>query len=318
MPLDPPLQGMLTVLAQHGGGQLSAGTVEQSRKNLRLITVDLRPPEAKLPVRSVEEITLDTDVVTLPGRVYRPETEGPVPTVVFFHGGGFVLGDLDTHDDTCRRLCRDVEAVVVSVGYRLGPESRWPAAPEDAVAATLWVAERLAEFGGDDRLAVGGDSAGGNLSAVVTQRLRDVGGPAITAQLLAYPVVDFSPTGDYPSRAEAAQGYFLTLEDMLWFGMNYLPEGSDENSPVLADPRLSPLKGELAGLPPAVVITAEFDPLRDEGEAYADALQAAGVDVLRYRFDGVIHGFLDLGLISPACEAATQTSYAAFRKLLWS
>ena len=168
---------------------------------------------------SVEEVAVPGPAGDLAARVYRPEESGPVPTVVLFHGGGWVVGDLDTHDNAARSICRDARAVVVSVDYRLAPEAPFPAAVDDAVAATAWVAAHLADLGGDDRLAVAGDSAGGNLAAVVAQHARDTGGPAIAAQLLVYPAVDV--LGEYPSRAENGTGYFLDLPTMAWFMGHY-------------------------------------------------------------------------------------------------
>jgi acetyl esterase len=290
---------------------LAAGTHEEARAAFRMLTVDMRPPDAVVPVRETEDIEVPGATGALPARVYRPDDEGPVPTIVFLHGGGFVIGDIETHDNQCRMVCREVGAVVVSVAYRLAPEAPFPAPVEDCVAATRWVAEHIAEFGGDpDRLAIAGDSAGGNLAAVVAQVARDEGGPQLAAQLLVYPSTDFA--GDYASRTENAEGYFLTLADMEWFATHYIGEGSD-----LTDRRLSPLLAEdLAGLPPAVIVTAEYDPLRDEGEAYAQALERAGVPVTLRRYDGLIHGFFDLGALSPAAADAVRDTCAELRRLL--
>ncbi|MGN6128914.1 MAG: alpha/beta hydrolase, partial [Nocardioidaceae bacterium] len=243
-------------------------------------------------------------------RVYRPGTEGALPTVVLFHGGGWVIGDLDTHDNMARSICRDCEAVVISVDYRLAPEAPFPAAVEDAVAATRWAAEHLAELGGSDVLAVAGDSAGGNLAAVVAQQLRDSSGPALAAQLLVYPATDVP--GEYPSREENGEGYFLDVPTMEWFMEQYASEVES-----LTDPRLSPLQApSLEGLPPAVVVTAEYDPLRDEGAAYAKALSAAGVRVDYREFDGMIHGFIDMGPHSTAAHKAVDETCAMFSALL--
>jgi acetyl esterase len=240
-----------------------------------------------------------------------PETL-PRPTVVLFHGGGCVVGDLDTHDNMARTLCRDCEAVVVSVGYRLAPEAPFPAAVEGTVAATRWAATRLAELGGSDRLAVAGDSAGGNLAAVVAQQLRDTGGPALAAQLLIYPAVDVA--GDYASRRENAEGYLLDRPTMQWFTRHYAADPE-----LHRDPRLSPLRHhDLSGLPAAVVVTAELDPLRDEGEAYARELADAGVPVEVRRFDQMIHGFFDMGGFSPGAQAAVDEACAAFARVLVS
>jgi acetyl esterase len=311
MPVDPAIQGLLSMLEAMQRPSLAAGTHEQARAAFRMLTVDMRAPDTVVPVRETEDIEVPGPNGPLPARVYRPDDEGKVPTIVFMHGGGFVIGDIETHDNQCRMVCREVGAVVVSVAYRLAPEAPFPAGVEDAVAATRWIAEHIADFGGDpDRLAIAGDSAGGNLAAVVAQVLRDEGGPRLAAQLLVYPSTDFA--GDYPSRAENAEGYFLTLADMEWFANHYVGEASD-----LTDRRLSPLLAEdLAGLPPAVVVTAEYDPLRDEGEAYAHALEREGVPVTLRRYDGLIHGFFDLGALSPAAADAVRDTCAELRRLL--
>jgi acetyl esterase len=308
MPVDPQIQQMLAMLEQMGGRSLADGTPEQARAGFRLLTVDLRPAEAVLPVGAVEDRTVPVEHGELPARVYfpkdGPEGDVPRPTVVFFHGGGFVIGDLDTHDNQCRMVCRELGAVVLSVAYRVAPEDRFPAAVDDCFAAARWAADHVEELGGDaDRIAVAGDSAGGNLAAVVAQLARDAGAPKLAAQLLVYPAVDFrDDDGRYPSRAENAEGYFLTRADMEWFARHYAEDADD------TDPRLSPIAGDLAGLPPAVVVTAEFDPLRDEGDAYARALADAGVEVVHRSFPGMIHGFFDLSGLSPAAaEAVRQT-----------
>jgi acetyl esterase len=310
MPVDPQIAGLLAFLAASGAPPMHEGTPAQAREAFRALAVGGRPAEAVVPVGSVEERTLPGPVGDLAARVYRPETDGALPTVVLFHGGGWVIGDLDTHDNMARSICRDCDAVVVSVDYRLAPEAPFPAAVEDAVAATRWAGEHLAELGGSETLAVAGDSAGGNLAAVVAQQLRDSSGPALAAQLLVYPATDV--LGDYPSRQENAEGYFLDVPAMEWFMRHYAAGHSD-----LADPRLSPLQApSLAGLPPAVVVTAEFDPLRDEGAAYATALSAAGVHVDYREFDGMIHGFIDMGPHSTAAQKAVDETCAMFAALL--
>lgn len=302
MPVDPQIQQMLAMLEQMGGKTLAEGTPEEARAGFRLLTVDMRQPENVVPVREVDELTIPVEHGELPARIYRPVADGPLPTVVFFHGGGFVIGDLDTHDNQSRTVCRDAEAVVLSVAYRLAPEDVFPAAVEDCFAAAGWAAEHVDRLGGDpDRIAVGGDSAGGNLAAVVSQLARDAGAPKLAAQLLVYPAVDFRDDDErYPSRAENAEGYFLTREDMQWFSDHYASAADD------TDARLSPLLGTLEGLPPAVIVTAEYDPLRDEGDAYARALEQAGVTVIHRRFDGMIHGFFDLSALSPAAAEAVS------------
>jgi acetyl esterase len=312
MPLDPPLAAVLDLMSANPAAKMSQGTPEQSRAGFRMLTVGLRDPATLAQVRAVEEATVPGPAGDIPVRIYRPEADGPVPTIVFFHGGGFVIGDLDTHDDHARLLCRDVEAVVVSVDYRLAPEHKFPAGHDDCLAATRWVADHVDRLGGDGaRIAVAGDSAGGNLSAAVALAAREEG-PALAAQLLLYPGVDFDEESDHPSRVENAEGYFLTAEDMLWFGEHYLP-GDDARR----DPRASVLHApDLAGLPPAVVATAEYDPLRDEGEAYAAALEQAGVPVVLRRYDGLIHGFFGLGPVSPAAAAAVAELCSDLRALL--
>ncbi len=312
MPLDPAIQGMLSLLESMDRQPLHTGTPEQARTGFRTLTVDLRDPAAVPAVGGVEDRQLDLPAGPLGARLYRPEGDGPVPTLVFFHGGGFVIGDLDTHDVQCRWLCREAGVAVLSVDYRLAPEAPFPAAVDDCLAATRWAFEHVSELGGDPRVAVGGDSAGGNLAAVVCQQLAAAGGPVPVAQLLVYPATDFveDEGSTHASRVANADGYFLTSLDMAWFGENYA--GTADR----ADPRLSPLHGSLAGQPPAVLVTAEFDPLRDEGEAYATALRAAGVDVVGRRYDGLIHGFFDLAALSPAAEQAVRETCADLKGLL--
>ncbi len=314
MPVDPNIAGLLQLIASSGLPPVAEGTVEQARAGLRTLMVDFRDPSTLPAVAAVTDATV---AGSIPVRVYRPGGDGPRPTIVFFHGGGFVIGDLDTHEGVCRLLANDVGAVVVSVDYRLAPEHRFPAAVEDAYAALCWVVEHVAEYGADPaRIAVGGDSAGGNLAAVAAQLAR-ADGLGLAAQLLIYPAVDM--LGDYPSRTENAEGYFLTLADMHWFGEQYT--GLKHDAPAAAeldrDPRLSPLRAEsLAGLPPAVVATAEFDPLRDEGDAYAAALAAAGVKVEHQQFPSLIHGFYGLELLSPAAAEAMAWCNARLKDLL--
>ena len=310
MPVDADIQRMLAAVAAHGHRGLAAGTPESARVAFRLLTVDLRRPETVVEVASVEDLTLPGPAGDVPARVYRPGADGACPTVVFFHGGGYVIGDLDTHDNQARTLCREADAVVLSVGYRLAPEHPFPAGLHDCEAATRWAAEHVDDLGGDAaRLAVAGDSAGGNLAAVVARRARDAGGPPLAAQLLIYPGTDHA--GDYPSRTENAEGLFLTLEDVRWFSGHYV--GTADRS----DPDVSPvLAADLEGVAPAVVVTAQYDPLRDEGEAYAQALQRAGVPVVLHRFDGLIHGFFDLAALSPAAADAVRETCAELRRAL--
>ena len=238
-------------------------------------------------------------------RVYTPIGTGPFPLLAFFHGSGFVLLDLDTHDAICRDLCATASCTVVSVDYRLAPEHPFPAAPDDCLAAVRYLAAHAAELGADPtRIAVAGDSAGGYLAAVTALRIRDEGGPRLCAQLLIYPVTDYPdpPTSTHEAFAE---GYGLTRNVLHWYWRHYLPD------PAPADiARASPLRAtSLADLPPALVQTAEYDVLRDEGEHYADLMRAAGVDVRLTRCVGMNHGFLKyVGVLPEADTAANEAS----------
>ncbi|GAA1926965.1 alpha/beta hydrolase [Nocardioides marmoribigeumensis] len=306
-PVDPHIAGLLQMIADSGYPPMHEGTPEDARKAFRAMTSDLVTDETRVPVASVEERRVPSGDGEQDARVYRPEGEGPFPTVLYLHGGGFVIGDLDTHDQTCRRIAKDCAAVVVAVDYRLAPEHPFPAAVEDCVAAARWAVDHLGELGGTDVLGVGGDSAGGNLAAVVSQTVR-----GLAAQLLFYPATD--ALGDYPSRHENAEGYFLELATMEWFFAAYAGDADLGDGP---DPRHSPIQGELAGQPPAVVAVAGYDPLRDEGIAYAEALRAAGTEVELLRFDSLIHGFADM-VFSPGADEAVGTTLARFSALLHS
>ncbi len=245
-------------------------------------------------------------------RVYTPvgAAEATLPGLVFFHGGGFVIGDLDTHDDLCRCLANGSGCRVVAVDYRLAPEHPFPAAVEDCFAATQYVCEHAADFGIDARrLAVGGDSAGGNLAAVMAQ-LAKANGPAIAFQLLIYPVTQLGAPVDTPSMRDNAKGYFLEKDGMDWFTQLYAPDAKHRS-----DPRLSPmLCGDLAGQPPAYVITAGFDPLRDEGKDYADRLDAAGVPVTYVNYPGMVHGFFSMRSLIPKAREAVSATAAALKE----
>ena len=315
MPVDPPIAAVLDLLASSGTPMsMISGTPEQARQGFRAMTVDIRDPQTLAQVRSITDSTISGPAGDIAIRIYRPEADGPVPTVLYFHGGGFVIGDLDTQDDHARLICRDVEAVVVSVDYRLAPEHPFPAGFEDCLAATHWAAEHIAELGGDlDRIAVSGDSAGGNLAAAVAVVVTKEDGPKLAAQLLIYPGVDFREDDDlHPSRVDNGEGLFLTADDMRWFRSHYL---HDEEH--VHDPRASVLLApDLTGLPPAVIGTGEYDPLRDEGEAYAKALEDAGVKVVLRRYDGLIHGFFGMGSFSPASATAAADLCAELRVLL--
>lgn len=302
MSVDAELVPLLQLI--EAGTPLHSLSPAEARDSFRKLTVDFRPPGTLAEVASVEDATVAGAEGPLPARVYRPVGDGPFPTVVLLHGGGFVIGDLDTHAAMARSIAAGAQAVVVAVDYRLAPEAKFPAAAEDAIAAVRDVQSRLSEYGGSEVLAVAGDSAGGNLSAVAAQHV-----PDIAAQLLVYPATDV--LGEYASREENATGYFLDQPTLIWFIGHYADTASD-----LADPKISPLHGELAGQPPAVVVTAEYDPLRDEGIAYADALAAAGVPVHQTTYPGLIHGFFDMGPWSPACQRAIDETIARFGELL--
>ena len=236
-------------------------------------------------------------------RIYTPAGAGTFPALVWFHGGGWVVGTLDMADGTSRHLCVGADCVVISVDYRLAPEAKFPAAAEDCYAATKWVAENASSINVDPyRIAVGGDSAGGNLAAVVSLMVRDRGGPTLAFQLMVYPVTDRNFRTD--SYRQNAEGYLLTREGMVWYWEHYLREPSDAVNPYAAPMQAKDLKG----LPPALVITAEFDPLRDEGEAYAKRLEAAGVRTICTRYDGMVHGMSDM--VDKAKGAITQASTA--------
>jgi acetyl esterase len=265
----------------------------------------------RVDVRSVFDIVMDGDTGPLRARVYRPAPGAGLPGIVFFHGGGWVICDLDSHDPLCRRMANATGAVVVSVDYRLAPEHRFPAAADDALAALRWAAGHAALLGIDARrLAVAGDSAGGNLAASACVRARDERRPAIAAQLLVYPVLDHA--FDTASYRENADGYNVTRRAMEWFWAHYLGPEGDGRSPVA-----SPLRTRsLAGLPPAVIVTAGCDPLRDEGLAFAHRLARDGVDVELQHHPGMYHGFFGAVAQLPAAARANSLAFAALQKLL--
>jgi acetyl esterase len=253
-------------------------------------------------VEAVTEVAVDGGAGPLHARHYRPaETGGPQPLLVFVHGGGWVTGDLDTHDEPCRLLCRHAGVHVLSIDYRLAPEHPFPAAVEDVLAAWRWAHEHAEKLGADpNRIAVGGDSAGGNLSAVAAQQLAQADWPAPALQVLIYPAVDLAERRR--SSELFGDGFLLTNGDRDWCESKYIGgTGADRT-----DPKMSPLRApDLAGLPPAIIVTAAFDPLRDEGEAYASALHEAGNQVTLYRAPGLVHGFINLTSVNRASRDAT-------------
>ena len=266
------------------------------------------PDRVPTPVAAVRDDASPGPAGDVPIRTYRDSDAGP-GCLVYFHGGGWVIGGIDSHDETCRLLAKHAGVGVVSVDYRLAPETRFPGAAEDCYAALEAVAANAASYGADaSKICVGGDSAGGNLAAAVSLMARDRRGPAIRFQLLIYPVTDAN--FERPSYVDNAEGYFLTSRAMQWFWDHYVPDVAHRTAayaaPLLAD--------DLSGLPPALVQTAEYDPLRDEGEAYAAALEAAGNDVLCTRYDGLIHGFFGMqDAVAPAKDAWAEASDALRR-----
>jgi len=303
MPLDPQAQAFLDQMEALNAPALNTLTPEDARKAFGMMAelLGLEPE----PIAKSEDRLIPGPGGQIPVRIYTPEGSEPFPVLVFFHGGGFVIGSVELYDEFCRELANGAGCMVVSVDYRLAPEHKFPVAVEDCYAATEWVAENAKAIGGNPELiAVGGDSAGGNLSAVVALMARDKGTPPLVFQLLIYPATDF--VHETQSSRENAD-YFLTKDDMAWFSSLYLRSETDGSNP-----QASPLLAEdFSGLPPALVITAEFDPLRDEGEAYADRLREAGVDTVCTRYNGMIHGFL--GLPFEQGKKGRQEAIAALR-----
>ena len=296
MPLHPQAKAVLDKMAEMGLPPRHEQTPEFARTN------SATPPDPGPEVAKVEDRDVPGLAGGVPVRIYTPEGQGPFPILVWYHGGGWVVGSRDSVDGTCRRMCVGSGAVVVSVDYRLAPEHKFPAAAEDSYAATRWAAENAASLNADStRLAVGGESAGGNLAAVVPLMARDRGGPTIVYQLMVYPVTERNfNTGSYSSNAD---GYGLTHLGMAWYWDHYMAQDSDAENPYAAPMKAS----DLSGLPPAMVITAEYDPLRDEGEAYAARLQAAGVPTVCTRYDGQIHLFYALpDIIDDGAKAVAQ------------
>ena len=305
MPLDPQARMLLDQMQSMGTPPLHTMSVPEARQLMESMNVLIGAGEE---VEHVEDREVPGPAGPIPARLYRPAGHGPLPLLVYFHGGGWVLGGLASHDTVCRSLANGAGCAVLAIDYRLAPEHRFPAAVDDCYAATVWAAANAAALGCDaKRIAVGGDSAGGNLAAVISQIARDRETPALRFQLLVYPATDAGY--DTASYRENATGYFLELEDMHWFYNHYLDSVADGS-----DPRASPLRArDLGGLPPALVITAEFDPLRDEGEAYAGRLREAGVPVTLHRYDGMIHGFFSMGPLLDQGKQAVAEAVAALR-----
>jgi acetyl esterase len=313
-PLDPVIAQLIPLLPLRDPETMTPQSARDSLRALAAARAAVPPP----PVANVRDIEVSGAAAPLAARVYRVSQETS-PTVVFFHGGGWVAGDLETHDRQARLLAIETGAVVVSVDYRRPPETRFPGAFEDGFAAARDVFARLAEFGGDSaRLGVAGDSAGGNLAATVAIGCRDAG-IRLAAQLLVYPITDVAGSyadatenARFPSRAENAEGYFLSRAVMQWFAGHYLEDARHGE-----DWRVSPLRARsLAGLAPAVVCTAWFDPLRDEGRVYAEALAAAGVPTEYHHGAGLIHGYFGLRDASETARLEAERARGDFKAML--
>jgi acetyl esterase len=309
MPLDPDAEILLEMVRAANRPAFETIGAAEARLLFNAGRKVLAPDP--MPVAETRDLAIPGPGGPIPARLYRATATGNLPVLVFFHGGGWVVGDIESHDTGCRHLGNRAECAVVSVDYRLAPEHKFPAAVEDCLAATAWVAGNAASLGVDaGRLAVGGDSAGGNLAAVVSLLARDHGTPRIGHQLLIYPATDAAMRHD--SMARFAEGYVLTRATMRWFYEQYLSAPADA-----ADWQASPLAApDLSGLPPAFVLTAGYDPLCDEGDAYAARLAAAGVAVTHRRFAGQVHGFALNGKIIRAAETALDEAAAALRAAL--
>lgn len=299
MPLDPQARKLLDQIAQAGIAPFHTLTPQQARDQMLIASRFVGPVEE---VHALEDREVPGPEGVIPIRVYRPHDGDALPAVVFFHGGCWLMGDIRTHDGYCRAVANRSGTIVVSVDYRLAPEHKYPTAAEDAFAATRWVAEQAAAIGADaSRIAVMGDSAGGNLAAVVALMARDRGGPPLAFQLLIYPITDFNL--DTPSYRENATGFHLTRDDMVWSWGHYLRNELEGYQPYASPSRAD----DFRGLPPAFILTAEYDPLRDEGETYARKLEDAGVPVTLKRYDGMIHGFVRrTDLLDKAREAMSD------------
>jgi acetyl esterase len=313
MPIDPTARVLIDAMEANfppldptiSGTEMRARVAEAAAKVMPAPT----DPE---PVGEVLDRTVPGPAGEIPVRIYHPTVAArdaagvatsPVPTVAFFHGGGFVLCDLDSHDGICRALCNATPAVIVAVHYRRAPEARYPAAVDDCYAVTAWAAEHVAELGGDPaRLAVFGDSAGGNLAAAVALMARDRG-LALSGQALVYPMLDWN--ADTASHRETGDDYYLRHEEVMYYWREYLGDGVRGDHPY-ASPSFAT---DLSGVAPAFIATAEFDPLRDEGEAFADALAAAGVPATKQRYDGMFHSFFSfMGVLPAATELRDQVA----------
>ena len=300
MALDPQARALLDAVEQSGSPALNTLSAVDARAlyDKGAAAVQGSPPQPQ----EITTLAIPGPAGDIPARVYKPGSDSGLPVLIYFHGGGYVIGSLESHDCVCRTLCVEANCIVVAVDYRLAPEHKYPAAIDDCWAATRWLAENAGSLGGDiDRVAVGGDSAGGNLAAVVCLKAKAAGGPRLVHQLLIYPGTDMSCS--FASHETFGQGYRLTNELIDWFYALYFEADSDINhwqaSPLNAD--------DLSGLPPALVLSAGFDPLQDEDKAYADKLAQAGVQVKYSHYETMLHGFIAMpGALDQAKEALSE------------
>ncbi len=307
MPLAPEYAAMFEQLAQNEPvPPLWEMTPAQGREMYRA----MRPLIPELPIHNCEDRTISGSQGDIPLRIYSPEGEGPFGILMYFHGGGWVIGDLDCSDAVCRQLATQAGVKVISVDYRMAPEHVYPAAVNDCFDATCWAAENMQSLGGNGKLGVTGESAGGNLATVTCLKARDEHGPKINFQCLLYPVTDCDLSR--PSYAENGEGYLLETKSMVWFWDTYCPDPQQREQPYA-----SPLRAQdLGKLPPALVVTAEFDPLRDEGEAYAEALDAAGTEATYACYDGLVHDFFATAAMFECSRPGLAAAVSAFKQHL--
>ena len=309
MPLDPVLKSFLDQMAAMPGPKMWEQSPAEGRQAFIAL---LQLVGAKdVPIGKIENLAATSPNGEIPLRLYSPVAAGgeALPVLVYFHGGGFVIGDLDTHDGLCRTFANEAGCRVIAIHYRLAPEHKFPAAVDDSIAAVNWICANAMSLGIDaTRLAVGGDSAGGALAAVVAQVMRDNGGPKLAMQMLLFPVTEIG--GDTSSLREFAVGYFLEKKTLDWFFGHYLAPGADTS-----DPRISPLRAaSFKGLPPAFVMLGGFDPLHDEGERYAQKLRMAGVPVTVADYPDMVHCFIYLQTILPQAREAVTAAAKALKK----
>jgi acetyl esterase len=311
MPLDPLVKAFLDQAAHQPRPKPWEMSIHVLRKNFAAMMGLVGPKD--VPVGLIKNFTIPTVEGSIPVRAYSPVAAGgdALPVLVFFHGGGFVVGDLDTHDGLCRLFAHEGGFRVIAVGYRLSPEHKWPAALRDADQALRWIAENAPALGVDaGRIAVGGDSAGGLLTACLTQAMREKGGVGVAFQLLMFPSTDFA--GHFASMEKYAVGYFIDKRTIEWNTEQLLPEGADP-----ASPQISPLRAkDFSGLPPAYIVLGGYDPLHDEGHAYAEKLKAAGVRVTVADYSDMVHCFIYLQTVLPQAHDAVTAAARAVKDAL--